>query len=174
MSGLDETIGKLSKDKKALQETHQQALDDPQGEEDKVNILTKAKVKLEQPVDNLESSLEQEKKIRMDIERTKRELEGDLKLTRLCNGSGERQAAAGGSTEKERLVRSASFSPKFEDEPSSSAQSQKKIKELQAYIEEIEAERAARAKVEKQWSDLSRELEEISERLEEAGGATNA
>ncbi len=40
--------------------------------------------------------------------------------------------------------------------------------------EELEAERAARAKVEKQRSDLARELEEISERLEEAGGATAA
>ena len=48
---------------------------------------------------------------------------------------------------------------------------QARIEELE---EEIEAERAARAKVEKQRSDLSRELEEISERLEEAGGATAA
>lgn len=38
----------------------------------------------------------------------------------------------------------------------------------------MEAERVARAKVEKQRSDLSRELEEISERLEEAGGTTAA
>lgn len=48
---------------------------------------------------------------------------------------------------------------------------QARIEELE---EEIEAERAARAKVEKQRSDLSRELEEISERLEEAGGSTAA
>lgn len=40
--------------------------------------------------------------------------------------------------------------------------------------EEMEAERSARAKAEKQRSDVSRELEEISERLEEAGGATAA
>lgn len=40
--------------------------------------------------------------------------------------------------------------------------------------EELEAERATRAKVEKQRADLARELEEISERLEEAGGATAA
>merc|ERR1719500_144310 len=40
--------------------------------------------------------------------------------------------------------------------------------------QEFEAERAARAKVEKQRSELSRELEELSERLEEAGGATAA
>ncbi|TDG99538.1 hypothetical protein EPR50_G00194690 [Perca flavescens] len=67
---------------------------------------------------------------------------------------------------------------KIEDEQSLGSQLQKKIKELQARIEEleeeIEAERAARAKVEKQRADLSRELEEISERLEEAGGATAA
>ncbi len=48
---------------------------------------------------------------------------------------------------------------------------QARIEELE---EELEAERAARAKVEKQRADLSRELEEISERLEEAGGATSA
>lgn len=48
---------------------------------------------------------------------------------------------------------------------------QARIEELE---EEIEAERSTRAKVEKQRCDLSRELEEISERLEEAGGATAA
>ncbi|KAK5898317.1 hypothetical protein CgunFtcFv8_015746 [Champsocephalus gunnari] len=46
-----------------------------------------------------------------------------------------------------------------------------RIEELE---EELESERAARAKVEKQRADLARELEEISQRLEEAGGATSA
>ncbi|XP_014740504.1 PREDICTED: myosin-2-like [Sturnus vulgaris] len=80
MAALDETIVKLTKEKKALQEAHQQTLDDLQAEEDKVNTLTKAKTKLEQQVDDLEGSLEQEKKLRMDLERAKRKLEGDLKL----------------------------------------------------------------------------------------------
>lgn len=40
--------------------------------------------------------------------------------------------------------------------------------------EELEADRACRAKVEKQRGDVARELEELSERLEEAGGATSA
>ena len=35
MAGLDETIAKLTKEKKALQEAHQQTLDDLQAEEDK-------------------------------------------------------------------------------------------------------------------------------------------
>ena len=55
MAGLDEIIVKLTKEKKALQEAHQQALDDLQAEEDKVNTLTKSKVKLEQQVDDVSS-----------------------------------------------------------------------------------------------------------------------
>ena len=117
MASQDESVAKLTKEKKALQESHQQTLDDLQAEEDKVNTLTKAKTKLEQQVDDvrkahgnfqwipvmelseysmlhlivlnyfsiidiqLEGSLEQEKKLRMDLERSKRKLEGDLKLS---------------------------------------------------------------------------------------------
>lgn len=55
MAGLDEIIAKLTKEKKALQEAHQQALDDLQAEEDKANTLTKSKVKLEQQVDDVSS-----------------------------------------------------------------------------------------------------------------------
>merc|ERR1711974_220960 len=40
--------------------------------------------------------------------------------------------------------------------------------------EELEAERQARAKAERQRSDLARELESLGERLNEAGGATQA
>ena len=53
MAGQDEIIAKLTKEKKALQEAHQQVLDDLQSEEDKVNTLTKAKAKLEQQVDDV-------------------------------------------------------------------------------------------------------------------------
>ncbi|KAG9343689.1 hypothetical protein JZ751_013067 [Albula glossodonta] len=165
---IDDLELTLAKEKKALQEAHQQTLDDLQAEEDKVNSLTKAKSKLEQQVDDLEGSLEQEKKVRMDLERAKRKLEGDLKLAQECTMDLE--------NEKQQLDEK--MKNKIEDEQALGAQLQKKIKELQARIEEleeeIEAERAARARVEKQRADLSRELEEISERLEEAGGATAA
>ena len=53
MTSQDEIIAKLTKEKKALQEAHQQTLDDLQAEEDKVNTLSKAKVKLEQQVDDV-------------------------------------------------------------------------------------------------------------------------
>lgn len=50
---MDETIAKLTREKKALQEAHQQTLDDLQAEEDKVNSLSKLKSKLEQQVDDV-------------------------------------------------------------------------------------------------------------------------
>uniref|UniRef100_A0A674PLE3 Myosin, heavy chain 6, cardiac muscle, alpha n=1 Tax=Takifugu rubripes TaxID=31033 RepID=A0A674PLE3_TAKRU len=146
MASQDDNIMKLTKEKKALQEVHQQTLDDLQSEEDKANSLTKAKAKLEQQVDDLEGSLEQEKKVRMDIERSKRKLEGDFKLM------------------QESLM----------DLENDKQQLEEKLKKKDFETEELDAERAARAKVEKQRSDLSRELEDISERLEEAGGATSA
>ncbi|KAM8960610.1 myosin-7-like [Pelodytes ibericus] len=177
MVGLDEIIVKLTKEKKALQEAHQQALDDLQAEEDKVNVLTKAKAKLEQQVDDLEGSLEQEKKIRMDLERVKRKLEGDLKLTQesLMDMENDKQQLEEKLKKKDFEINQ--LNAKIEDEQIVGIQLQKKLKELQARIEELEeeleAERTARAKVEKLRCDLSRELEEISERLEEAGGATS-
>ena len=53
LTTLEENMMKSSKEIKALQEVHQQTLDDLQTEEDKVNNLTKAKAKLEQQVDDV-------------------------------------------------------------------------------------------------------------------------
>merc|ERR1712142_1012712 len=50
-------------------------------------------------------------------------------------------------------------------------ETQARVEELE---EELEAERQARAKAERQRSDLARELEQLGERLNEAGGATSA
>uniref|UniRef100_A0AAZ3S3E0 Myosin-7B n=1 Tax=Oncorhynchus tshawytscha TaxID=74940 RepID=A0AAZ3S3E0_ONCTS len=190
---LELTLAKVEKEKHATENkvknlteemasmdesAHQQTLDDLQAEEDKVNTLTKAKTKLEQQVDDLEGSLEQEKKLRMDLERSKRKLEGDLKLAQESIMDLENDKQQADEKIKKKEFETTQLLSKIEDEQSLGAQLQKKIKELQARIEEleeeIEAERAARAKVEKQRADLSRELEEISERLEEAGGATAA
>merc|ERR1712142_1256375 len=71
---------KLQKEKKALQEAHQETAGSEDAEEDKVNSLNKMKNKLEQQVDDLESALEAEKKCRMDLERAKRKLESDGRL----------------------------------------------------------------------------------------------
>lgn len=53
MSSLDDIIARVSKEKQALQEAHQQTMEDLQAEKDKVNCLNKAKIKLEQQVDDV-------------------------------------------------------------------------------------------------------------------------
>ncbi|XP_061556925.1 myosin-8-like [Phycodurus eques] len=175
---LEENVLKSSKEYKVLQEVHQQMCDDLQAEEDKVNVLIKTRVKLEQQVDNLEGSLEQEKKVRIDLERSRRKLEGDLKLSQetIMDFEKERQQMEDKIHKKDLEISNLQY--KIEDEKAFATQLQKQIKELQARIEELEeeteSERSTRAKLQKQRSDLCRELEEISERLEEAGGATNA
>merc|ERR1712106_1300519 len=67
---------------------------------------------------------------------------------------------------------------KLDDEQGLVGKTQKAIKELQGRIEEmeeeLEAERQARAKAERQRSDLAREMESLGERLNEASGATAA
>merc|ERR1712136_280310 len=67
---------------------------------------------------------------------------------------------------------------KLEDEQAVVAKVQKAIKETQARVEELEeelgAERQARSKAERRRSDLARELDQLGERLNEAGGATAA
>lgn len=60
MSALDETIASLNREKVALQEAHQQVLNDLQSQEDKVNILVKAKLRLEQQIDNVREDVQPE------------------------------------------------------------------------------------------------------------------
>ena len=50
LGNLENTIAKLQKEKKSIQEAHQQTLDDLQAEEDKVSSMSKMKNKLEQQV----------------------------------------------------------------------------------------------------------------------------
>lgn len=53
MTALEENISKLTREKKSLQEAHQQTLDDLQVEEDKVSGLIKINTKLEQQTDDV-------------------------------------------------------------------------------------------------------------------------
>ncbi|EAT42759.1 AAEL005733-PA [Aedes aegypti] len=174
----DELINKLNKEKKMQGEVNQKTAEELQAAEDKVNHLNKVKAKLEQTLDELEDSLEREKKLRGDVEKAKRKVEGDLKLTQEAVADLERNKKELEQTIMRKDKEISALSAKLEDEQSLVGKTQKQIKELQGRIEEleeeVEAERQARAKAEKQRADLARELEELGERLEEAGGATSA
>ncbi|XP_061908652.1 myosin-7B-like [Entelurus aequoreus] len=178
MCVLDENIASLTREKVALQEAHEQALNDRQAQEDKVNMLTKAKSRLEQHVDSMEGSLEQQKKAHTELERNKRKLEGDLKLSMDSVRGLEDQKKELEERMNKKDFELGQLQSKIEDEQTLVAQLQKTIKELQTRIEELEealeAERVWRFKAERQRNDIARELEELGEKLEEAGGASAA
>lgn len=53
MAVLDDTVASLNREKVALQEAHQQVSSDLQSQVDKVNMLAKAKLRLEQQIDSV-------------------------------------------------------------------------------------------------------------------------
>ena len=174
----DELINKLNKEKKHMQETQAKSSEELTSAEEKLDHLNKIKAKLEVTLDELEDSLEREKKGRLDMDKQRRKVEADLKVTQEMVNDLEREKKEleGLIAKKEKEV--SGNQTKLEEEQNVVSKLQKTIKEMQARIEvneeELEAERQARSKAEKQRGTLARELDDLAERLDEAGGATSA
>merc|ERR1711974_402163 len=81
IAGQDEVINKVNKEKKYISEHSAKASEDYQTAEDKVNHLNNIKSKLENTLDELDDSLNREKKARGDIDKLRRKVEGELKVT---------------------------------------------------------------------------------------------
>merc|ERR1712045_454154 len=75
IAAQDEVINKLNKEKKLAAENNSKASEDMQCAEDKVNHLNNVKSKLESTLDELEDSLNKEKRSRADIEKKRRKIE---------------------------------------------------------------------------------------------------
>merc|ERR1719471_2566485 len=144
--------------------------------EDRCNHLSKVKGKLEQSLDECEDALEREKKTKGDAEKMKRKIEGDLKLTQEAVSDLERIISELGQTVQRKEKEIASIGAKIEDEQTLGSKYSKQVKELQVRVdeldEEINVERGNRAKAEKNRGLLSRDLEDIGTRLEQAGSNT--
>merc|ERR1712110_790756 len=174
----DEVINKLNKEKKHLSATQAKSNEDLISAEEKVKHLSQVKSQLESTLDQLEGGFDKEKKSRATIEKQKRKIEGDLKMAQDSVSDLEREKRDIENTigAKEKNVHM--LSAKLDDEQSLVAKAQKNIKELQARVEaaeeELEAERQARSKAERQRSDLAREIEQLGDRYDEASGATVA
>merc|ERR1711863_217712 len=174
----DEVINKLNKEKKHIAETQAKSNDDMITVNEKVGHLNSVKSKLESTLDELEGGLDKEKKGRAALEKQKRKVEGDLKMSQ--DGVAELERAKRdlevviGNKDKNN----AQLAAKLDDEQNLVAKAQKGIKEIQGRVEameeELEAERQARAKAERQRSDLARGIDSLGERLDEASGATTA
>ena len=169
ISNQDATINKLNKEKKLMAENSAKSSDDLQQVSDKVDHLLKVKLKLESTLDELEGSLDKEKKARVNIDKERRKVEGELRITQEQAADLERskKELESAITRKESEI--TGLGGKLEDEQSLVSKVQKSIKESQGRVEEmeeeLEAERQARAKAERQRSDLVREMESLGDRF---------
>merc|ERR550532_1180688 len=173
----DELISKLQKEKKGAGEGRQRSEEDIQAMEDRCNHLTKVKGKLEQSLDEVEDNLEREKKAKGDVEKLKRKIEGDLKLTQEAVSDLERIKADLNAALQRKEKEAQSMGAKIEDESTLGGKYGKQVKELHTRVEELDEElfleRQNRAKAEKNRSVLSRDIQELGSRLEEAGSNTS-
>merc|ERR1711899_115900 len=164
----DELINKLNKEKKHAMETQAKSSDELTSAGEKMENLNKIKTKLEVTLDELEDSHDREKKSRLEVDKQRRKVVADLER--------EKKDIEAAIVKKDQDI--VVSQRRLEDEQSIVAKAQKAIKELQSRIEtaeeELEAERQARSKSEKQRGTLARELDDLGERLDEAGGATAA
>merc|ERR1711942_86716 len=174
----DEVINKLAKEKKHMIETQAKQSEELAAAEEKLENLNKIKTKLEVTLDELEESAEREKKARLDLDKQRRKAEAQLTVTQeqVTDLERDKKEVEVAISKKDGDILAGQ--KKLEDQQNNTAKLQKTLKELQARVEareeELEAERQARCNAEKQKGTLARELDDITERLEEAGGATNA
>merc|ERR1712242_473284 len=172
----EELVAKLQKEKRNISDGKQKTEEDIQSMEDKCYHLSKVKGKLEQALDECEDSLEREKKTKSDVEKLKRKGEGDLKLTQEAAGVLERVKSELNQTVQRKEKELSSMTAKIEDEQTLGSKYSKQIKELQGRLEELDeelvVERSNRAKAEKNRSLLSRDIEDLGQKLEDAGNNT--
>ena len=173
----EDMVAKLNKDKRSVGDTKQKTEENIQAAEDKCNHLNKVKAKLEQSLDECEDSLEREKKTKSDVEKLKRKIDGDLKLTQEAVADLERvkNELVQVISRKEKEV--SSMSAKIDDEQTLGSKYSKQIKEMQNRLEELDeelaVERQCRAKAEKNRSMLARDIEDLGQKLEDAGNNTS-
>uniref|UniRef100_A0A3B4BG71 Myosin-9 n=1 Tax=Periophthalmus magnuspinnatus TaxID=409849 RepID=A0A3B4BG71_9GOBI len=173
---LDDQNNKLSKEKKQLEERISEFTTNLAEEEEKSKSLQKLKNKHEAMITELEDRLRKEEKQRQELEKNRRKLEGDS--SELHDQIADLQAQIAelrdqlAKKEEELLAALA----RIEEEAAAKNVAQKKIRELEAQIselqEDMELERQARSKAEKQRRDLGEELEALKTELEDTLDST--
>ncbi|KAI3353042.1 hypothetical protein L3Q82_019615, partial [Scortum barcoo] len=185
---LDDQNNKLIKEKKQLEERISEFTTNLTEEEEKSKSLQKLKNKHEAMITDLEGKylsftlvsyrLRKEEKVRQELEKNRRKLEGDS--TELHDQIADLQAQIAELraqlAKKEEELHAALA--RIEEEAAAKNSAQKKIRELEAQIselqEDLELERQARTKAEKHRRDLGEELEALKTELEDTLDSTAA
>merc|ERR1711874_905818 len=133
-----ELISKITKEKKHLQECNRKTSEDHQTVEDRCNFLANVKSKLEEKLDDLEDTLDREKKKRVEVEKITRKIENDYRLTQEAIAdleSNQKQLEAQLAMKENEAV---AISAKIDDEVFGKVRVSKQAKELTAKIDELE------------------------------------
>ena len=172
----EEIILLLNTDKRSSIQWKQNNEETIQAIEDKCNHLSQVKIKLEQALDETEDDIEKEKKSKIDLEKIKRKIEDDLKVAQEVVQELSTVKLELTSTVQRKDKEIASLTAKIEDEQSIRSKYNKQSKELNYRLEEIDEdlvkERANRTKADQARLTLSRDIEDLSSRLEDAGNQT--
>merc|ERR1712072_1160283 len=111
-----------------------------------------------------------------EMEKLKRKVEGDLKLTQETVSDLERMKSELTQSVQRKEKEAAAIGAMIEGEATLGSKYSKQTKELQSRLEEVDEEltieRGNRAKAEKSRSMLKKDLEDLGSRLEEAGANT--
>ncbi|KAG7219369.1 hypothetical protein INR49_019075 [Caranx melampygus] len=175
---MEDQNNKLQKERKLLEERMADMSSNLAEEEEKSKNLTKLKAKHESMISDLEVRLKKEEKGRQDMEKAKRKVEAELadlqeQHADLQNQLAELQAQLAAKEEELQATLA-----RLEEECSHHGVAVKKIRELEALLselqEDLEAERAARAKTEAARRDLGEELNALRTELEDSLDTTAA
>ena len=80
----DEVLSKLNREKKYIVESSNKSNEELATQQDKFGHLNDVRSKLEKTLDQMDSAVEGEKRIKSGVEKERRRLEGELKMCQVC------------------------------------------------------------------------------------------
>nr|XP_057904381.1 myosin-11-like isoform X2 [Doryrhamphus excisus] len=175
---MEDQNNKLQKERKLLEERMADLNSNLAEEEEKSKNLTKLKSKHESMISDLEVRFKKEEKGRLDMEKAKRKVEAEVaelheQLADLQAQLAELRAQLAAKEEELQATQA-----RLDEESNQRGAAVKKVRELEAFLsevqEDLEAERAARAKVEAARRDLGEELNALRSELEDSLDTTAA
>ena len=172
----DEKISKSTLEKKLVYEKTSKINEEQQSGEAKLHYLTETKKKLENIYDEMQMSIESEKKLKQDFETTRRTSEIELKSSQLLIHDLDRQKQDMEQTMIKIDAEMKDCKERLEKEEFNIGKNQKFIRDLQTKGEkierEIDIEKQCKLQAEIQRSDLAREVEKLVDQLDEANTNT--
>jgi len=172
------TIKKYQGEKKNLEENLTETTDALQAAEDKGRKLAKEKSAVEGKLGDTENALAKEKDAKAKLDKDKKKVEGNLRDSeaKLIETQGALEDAEAGIAKRDKALKDAEESKEGRDNAIKGLK--KKVDELIARTveleDEVEAEKKAKKKLDSAKAEAEAAYEDISAKLEEAGGATAA